>query len=85
MTTGGKPYYLTDALDSVITLAQETGSTVNEYCHSPRGTDVTFTERAPIPTGASAASRAPPAPTPPARRRIRTRMPKAAPSTAPTP
>ncbi|HET6859639.1 MAG TPA: RHS repeat-associated core domain-containing protein [Streptomyces sp.] len=38
MTTGGKSYYyLTDALGSVIGLADETGTKVSTYSYSPRG------------------------------------------------
>lgn len=38
MTTGGKSYYyLTDAIGSVIALADETGTKVNTYSYSPRG------------------------------------------------
>lgn len=38
MTRGGKPYYyLTDALGSVIALADEAGTKVNTYAYSPRG------------------------------------------------
>jgi RHS repeat-associated protein len=38
MTTGGKSYYyLSDALGSVIALADETGTKVNSYSYSPRG------------------------------------------------
>ncbi|MFI5809238.1 RHS repeat-associated core domain-containing protein [Streptomyces sp. NPDC051561] len=50
MTTGGKSYYyLTDALGSVLAMADETGAKVNEYRYSPRGVDGTFTEKAPQP------------------------------------
>ncbi|GAA3492144.1 RHS repeat-associated core domain-containing protein [Streptomyces cremeus] len=50
MTTGGKSYYyLTDALGSVLALADETGAKVNEYRYSPRGVDGTFTEKVPQP------------------------------------
>ncbi|MFD3515441.1 RHS repeat-associated core domain-containing protein [Streptomyces sp. NPDC058657] len=50
MTTGGKSYYyLTDALGSVLALADETGTKVDEYRYSPRGVDGTFTEKAPQP------------------------------------
>ncbi|MEU8892520.1 RHS repeat-associated core domain-containing protein [Streptomyces sp. NPDC048442] len=50
MTTGGKAYYyLTDALGSVLALADETGAKVNEYRYSPRGVDGTFTEKVPQP------------------------------------
>ncbi|MFJ2744992.1 hypothetical protein ACIO3O_35655 [Streptomyces sp. NPDC087440] len=45
MTTGGKSYYyLSDALGSVLALADETGAKVNEYRYSPRGVDGVFTE-----------------------------------------
>ncbi|MFJ6317107.1 RHS repeat-associated core domain-containing protein [Streptomyces californicus] len=38
MTRGGKNhYYLTDALGSVVALADETGTKVNTYAYSPRG------------------------------------------------
>ncbi|WP_309051102.1 RHS repeat-associated core domain-containing protein [Streptomyces sp.] len=38
MTTGGKSYYyLTDALGSVVALADEAGTKVNTYSYSPRG------------------------------------------------
>ncbi|MFF8278858.1 RHS repeat-associated core domain-containing protein [Streptomyces lateritius] len=38
MTTGGKSYYyLTDALGSVVALADEAGTKVNTYAYSPRG------------------------------------------------
>ncbi|GHH55411.1 type IV secretion protein Rhs [Streptomyces candidus] len=50
MTTGGKSYYyLTDALGSVLAMADETGTKVNEYRYSPRGVDGTFTEKVPQP------------------------------------
>jgi RHS repeat-associated protein len=50
MTTGGKSYYyLTDALGSVLAMADETGTKVNEYRYSPRGVDGTFTEKIPQP------------------------------------
>ncbi|MFJ2738506.1 RHS repeat-associated core domain-containing protein [Streptomyces sp. NPDC087440] len=50
MTTGGKSYYyLTDALGSVLAMADETGAKVNEYRYSPRGVDGTFTEKVPQP------------------------------------
>ncbi|MFI2726732.1 RHS repeat-associated core domain-containing protein [Streptomyces sp. NPDC018584] len=40
MTTGGKPYYyLTDALGSVVALADESGTKVNTYSYSPRGVE----------------------------------------------
>ncbi|WP_374206441.1 RHS repeat-associated core domain-containing protein [Streptomyces sp. WAC04114] len=38
MTTGGKSYhYLTDAIGSVVALADESGTKVNSYAYSPRG------------------------------------------------
>ncbi|WP_395570303.1 RHS repeat-associated core domain-containing protein [Streptomyces sp. BK79] len=38
MTTGGKSYYyLTDAIGSVVALADETGTKANTYAYSPRG------------------------------------------------
>lgn len=38
MTTGGNSYYyLTDAIGSVIALADEAGTKVNTYSYSPRG------------------------------------------------
>ncbi|MER5887163.1 RHS repeat-associated core domain-containing protein, partial [Streptomyces sp. NPDC001941] len=38
MTTGGRSYYyLTDALGSVVALADDTGAKVNSYSYSPRG------------------------------------------------
>lgn len=38
MTTGGKSYYyLTDALGSVVALADDTGTKTNTYAYSPRG------------------------------------------------
>ncbi|MET9365227.1 RHS repeat-associated core domain-containing protein [Streptomyces sp. NPDC006632] len=47
MTTAGKAYYyLTDALGSVIGLADETGTKVNTYTYSPRGVSRTTTEAA---------------------------------------
>ncbi len=50
MTTGGKSYYyLTDALGSVLAMADETGAKVNEYRYSPRGVDGVFTEKVPQP------------------------------------
>ncbi|MER7148379.1 RHS repeat-associated core domain-containing protein [Streptomyces xanthochromogenes] len=50
MTTGGKAYYyLTDALGSVIGLADETGTKVNTYSYSPRGVARTAIEAAPQP------------------------------------
>jgi RHS repeat-associated protein len=50
MTTGGKSYYyLTDATGSVLAMADETGTKVNEYRYSPRGVDGTFTEKVPQP------------------------------------
>ncbi|MEV6042598.1 RHS repeat-associated core domain-containing protein [Streptomyces xanthochromogenes] len=50
MTTGGKAYYyLTDALGSVIGLADETGTKVNTYTYSPRGVARTTTQAAPQP------------------------------------
>ncbi|MFH8791941.1 RHS repeat-associated core domain-containing protein [Streptomyces sp. NPDC017941] len=40
MTTGGKSYYyLTDALGSVVALADEAGTKVNTYSYSPRGVE----------------------------------------------
>uniref|UniRef100_UPI00099D38FA RHS repeat-associated core domain-containing protein n=1 Tax=Streptomyces aureocirculatus TaxID=67275 RepID=UPI00099D38FA len=40
MTTGGKSYYyLTDALGSVVALADESGTKVNSYSYSPRGVE----------------------------------------------
>ncbi|MVO86417.1 RHS repeat protein [Streptomyces sp. p1417] len=40
MTTGGKAYYyLTDALGSVVALADESGTRVNSYSYSPRGVE----------------------------------------------
>ncbi len=50
MTTAGKSYYyLTDALGSVLALADETGAKANEYRYSPRGVDGVFTEKVPQP------------------------------------
>ncbi|WP_308376450.1 hypothetical protein [Streptomyces sp. ISL-99] len=51
MTTGGKSYYsLTDALGSVIALADEAGTKVNSYSYSPRGvTRAATSESAPRP------------------------------------
>ncbi|WP_444545478.1 RHS repeat-associated core domain-containing protein [Streptomyces xanthochromogenes] len=50
MTTGGKAYYyLTDALGSVIGLADETGTKVDTYTYSPRGVARTTTEAVPQP------------------------------------
>ncbi len=51
MTTGGKSYYyLTDALGSVIALADEAGTKVNSYSYSPRGvTRAATSESAPQP------------------------------------
>ncbi|WP_237500793.1 RHS repeat-associated core domain-containing protein [Streptomyces sp. SID8370] len=41
MTTGGKAYfYLTDALGSVVAMADESGTKVNTYSYSPRGVRV---------------------------------------------
>ncbi|MEW2551515.1 RHS repeat-associated core domain-containing protein [Streptomyces zhihengii] len=46
MTTGGKSYYyLTDALGSVVALADESGTKVNSYSYSPRGVQRSFTEQ----------------------------------------
>jgi RHS repeat-associated protein len=47
MTTGGTSYYyLTDALGSVVALADETGTKVNTYGYSPRGVQrATTTEK----------------------------------------
>jgi RHS repeat-associated protein len=40
MTTGGKSYYyLTDAIGSVVALADETGTKVNSYAYSPRSVE----------------------------------------------
>ncbi|MFD7242355.1 RHS repeat-associated core domain-containing protein [Streptomyces massasporeus] len=51
MTTGGKSYYyLTDAIGSVVALADETGTKVNTYAYSPRGVERgTTTEKTPQP------------------------------------
>ncbi|MCT7352983.1 DUF6531 domain-containing protein [Streptomyces sp. 15-116A] len=51
MTTGGKSYYyLTDAIGSVIALADESGTKVNTYAYSPRGvTRAATTESFPQP------------------------------------
>lgn len=51
MTTGGKSYYyLTDALGSVVALADETGIKVNTYAYSPRGVQrSTTTDQVPQP------------------------------------
>ncbi|MER7487623.1 RHS repeat-associated core domain-containing protein [Streptomyces sp. NPDC126497] len=51
MTTGGKSYYyLTDAIGSVVALADETGTKVNTYAYSPRGVErSTTTEKVPQP------------------------------------
>ncbi|WP_435807822.1 RHS repeat-associated core domain-containing protein [Streptomyces parvulus] len=51
MTTGGKSYYyLTDALGSVVALADETGTKVNTYAYSPRGVQrSTTSEQVPQP------------------------------------
>jgi RHS repeat-associated protein len=51
MTTGGKSYYyLTDAIGSIIALADETGTKVNTYAYSPRGVGrSTTTEKVPQP------------------------------------
>jgi RHS repeat-associated protein len=51
MTTGGKAYfYLTDALGSVVVLADEAGTKTNTYTYSPRGvTRATATETVPQP------------------------------------
>ncbi|MFE3688700.1 RHS repeat-associated core domain-containing protein [Streptomyces sp. NPDC059095] len=50
MTTGGKAYYyLTDALGSVIGLADESGTRVNTYTYSPRGVARTTTQAVPQP------------------------------------
>ncbi|MGW6287304.1 RHS repeat-associated core domain-containing protein [Streptomyces sp. NPDC055107] len=50
MTRGGKNhYYLTDALGSVVALADDTGTKVNTYAYSPRGVQRTTTETAPQP------------------------------------
>ncbi|MFG2723096.1 RHS repeat-associated core domain-containing protein [Streptomyces sp. NPDC048416] len=46
MTTGGRAYcFLTDALGSVIGLADESGTKVNTYTYSPRGVSRTTTEK----------------------------------------
>ncbi|PJN01568.1 Wall-associated protein [Streptomyces sp. CB01201] len=50
MTTGGKAYYyLTDALGSVIGLADESGTKANTYTYSPRGVARTTTQAVPQP------------------------------------
>ncbi|MEV6552772.1 RHS repeat-associated core domain-containing protein [Streptomyces sp. NPDC051597] len=50
MTTGGKAYYyLTDALGSVIGLADQSGAKVNTYTYSPRGVSRSTVEAAPQP------------------------------------
>ncbi|SBU99121.1 RHS repeat-associated core domain-containing protein [Streptomyces sp. MnatMP-M77] len=51
MTRGGKNrYYLTDALSSVVALADEAGTKVNRYAYSPRGVQrATTTETVPQP------------------------------------
>ncbi|MFF5506234.1 RHS repeat-associated core domain-containing protein [Streptomyces roseolus] len=51
MTTGGKSYYyLTDAIGSVVALADETGTKANAYSYSPRGVQRAGTsEQAPQP------------------------------------
>ncbi|MCT9089720.1 DUF6531 domain-containing protein [Streptomyces sp. ASQP_92] len=50
MTTGGKAYYyLTDALGSVIGLADQSGAKINTYTYSPRGVSRTTTETVPQP------------------------------------
>ncbi|MGW9306246.1 RHS repeat-associated core domain-containing protein [Streptomyces cyaneofuscatus] len=51
MTRGGKNhYYLTDALGSVVALADEAGTKVNTYAYSPRGVQrATTTEQVPQP------------------------------------
>ncbi|MEW2066316.1 RHS repeat-associated core domain-containing protein [Streptomyces sp. NPDC007346] len=51
MTRGGKNhYYLTDALGSVVALADETGTKVNTYAYSPRGVQrATTSEQVPQP------------------------------------
>ncbi|MGR8008505.1 RHS repeat-associated core domain-containing protein [Streptomyces hypolithicus] len=51
MTRGGKNYYyLTDALGSVVALADEAGTKVNTYAYSPRGVQHTTTnEQVPQP------------------------------------
>ncbi|MFG2923223.1 RHS repeat-associated core domain-containing protein [Streptomyces sp. NPDC048305] len=51
MTRGGKNhYYLTDALGSVVALADEAGTKVNTYAYSPRGVQrTTTTETVPQP------------------------------------
>ncbi|MEV1049233.1 RHS repeat-associated core domain-containing protein [Streptomyces sp. NPDC049916] len=51
MTRGGKNhYYLTDALGSVVALADEAGTKVNTYAYSPRGVQRTTTsEQVPQP------------------------------------
>ncbi|MFJ9621959.1 RHS repeat-associated core domain-containing protein [Streptomyces sp. NPDC101181] len=51
MTRGGKNhYYLTDALGSVVALADEAGTKVNTYAYSPRGVQrTTTTEQVPQP------------------------------------
>ncbi|WP_235967889.1 RHS repeat-associated core domain-containing protein [Streptomyces mesophilus] len=47
MTTGGKAYfYLTDALGSVVALADEAGAKVNTYAYSPRGVTRSTTKEA---------------------------------------
>ncbi|MER6130716.1 RHS repeat-associated core domain-containing protein [Streptomyces sp. NPDC001815] len=46
MTRAGKAYYyLTDALGSVVALADDTGTKVNTYAYSPRGVNRTITEK----------------------------------------
>ncbi|MGW0548099.1 RHS repeat-associated core domain-containing protein [Streptomyces altiplanensis] len=49
MTTGGKSYYyLTDAIGSVMGLADETGTKVNTYTYSPRGVRILARSSEPV-------------------------------------
>ncbi|MFJ8948107.1 RHS repeat-associated core domain-containing protein, partial [Streptomyces sp. NPDC102395] len=49
MTTGGKTYYyLTDAIGSVVALADGDGSKVNTYAYSPRGVRILAQSSEPV-------------------------------------
>lgn len=50
MTTGGKAYYhLTDAVGSVVALADESGDKTDSYAYSPRGVRILAQSSEPVP------------------------------------
>ncbi|MER6240652.1 hypothetical protein ABT185_32175 [Streptomyces clavifer] len=63
MAREGKDYYyLTDAFGSVVAMADETGTKVNNYSYSPQVSSAPPpARRCPSTTGSSAAARPPPA------------------------